>query len=94
MTKLIIGYCNGKLLNNDVPLFIVKILVYWYSHQKMFVRWGNSCSNKFYVTNGVKQGGIMSPALFNVYMNNLSVTLNQYDIGGILGDSLVKHMLC
>ena len=58
----------------------------------MFIRWGNSCSNKFYVTNGVKQGGILSPALFNVYMNNLSVTLNQSGIGGFLGDSLVNHI--
>ena len=81
-----------KLLHNDVPIFIVKILVYWYSHQEMFIRWGNSCSNKFYVTNGVKQGGILSPALFNVYMNNLSVTLNQSGIGGFLGDSLINHI--
>ena len=58
----------------------------------MFIRWGNSCSNKFYVTNGVKQGGILSPALFNVYMNNLSLTLNQSGIGGFLGDSLVNHI--
>ena len=70
----------------------VKTLVYWYSHQEMFIRWGNSCSNKFYVTNGVKQGGILSPALFNVYMNNLSVTLNQSGIGGFIGDSLVNHI--
>ena len=58
----------------------------------MFIRWRNSCSNKFYVTNGDKQGGILSPALFNVYMNNLSVTLNQSGIGGFLGDSLVNHI--
>ena len=31
----------NKLLHNDVPVFIVKILVYWYSHQEMFIRWGN-----------------------------------------------------
>ena len=37
----------------------------------MFIRWGISCPTKFRVTNGVKQGGILSPALFNVYMNNL-----------------------
>ena len=30
----------------------------------------------------------MSPALFNVYMNNLSVTLNQAGIAGSLGDNL------
>ena len=58
----------------------------------MFIRWGNSCSNKFYVTNGVKQSGILSPALFNVYMNNLSLTLNQSGIGGFLGDSLINHI--
>ena len=57
----------------------------------MFIRWGNSCSNKFYVTNGVKQGGVLSPALFNVYMNNLSVTLSQSGIGGFREDSLVNH---
>ena len=34
----------------------------------------NSCPNKYYVTNGVKQGGMFSPALFNVYMNDLSVS--------------------
>ena len=45
-----------------------------------------------YVTNGVEQGGILSPALFNVYMNNISVTLNQSGIGGSLGDSLVNHI--
>ena len=31
-----------KLLHKDVPNFIVIILVYWYSHQEMFIRWGNS----------------------------------------------------
>ena len=43
-----------KLLHKDVPVCIVKILVYWYSHPEMFIRRGNSCSDKFYDTNGVK----------------------------------------
>ena len=43
-------------------------------------------------TYGVKQGGILSPSLFNVYMNNLSVTLNQSGTGGFLGDNLVNHI--
>ena len=58
----------------------------------MFIRWGNSCSTKFRVTNGVKQGGILSPALFNVYMNNLSVSLNHSGIGGSLGGNLINHL--
>ena len=58
----------------------------------MFIRLGNSCSTKFRVTNGVKQGGILSPALFNVYMNNLNVSLNHSGIGGSLGENLINHL--
>ena len=57
----------------------------------MFIRWGNSCSNKFYVTNGVKQGCILSAALFNVYVNDSSISLIQFDIGGSLRDNLINH---
>ena len=40
-----------KLLQKDVPVFIIKVLVYWYSHQEMFLRWDTSCSDRCYVTN-------------------------------------------
>ena len=42
----------------------------------MFVRWGDTCSTSFCVTNGVKQGGIISPMFFNLYMDDLSLMLN------------------
>ena len=58
----------------------------------MFIRWGNPCSTKFRVTNGVKQGGILSPSPFNVYMNNLSVSLKHSGIGGSLGGNLINHL--
>ena len=63
---------------------------YWSSQQEMFMRWGSSCSTKFCVTYGVKQGGILSPALFNVYVSNLN--LNHSDIDGSLGWNLIKHL--
>ena len=82
----------NKLLNRHVPVFIISILVFWYSRQEMLISWGNSCSTKFRVTNEVKQGGILFPALFNVYMNNLSVSLNHSGIGGSLGGNLINHL--
>ena len=51
-----------------------RILVYWYTNQSMRVRWGNSVSAPFSVGNGVRQGGILSPALFN-NLGNLDVYL-------------------
>ena len=62
----------NKLIKCGVPLYIVKILAVWYSSQTMCVQWGKSLSAEFCVTNGVKQGGLVSPKLFNVYMDDLS----------------------
>ena len=61
---------------------MVVILCYWYQHQEMAVRWGH---NSFIVTNGVRQGGVLSTQLFNVYIDGLSDILNKSTIGGSLG---------
>ena len=81
-----------KMIKKGVPLFIIKLLVFWYSRQRMFVRLGNTCSTSFCVTNGVKQGGIILPMLFNLYMDDLSVKLNCSGIGGYIGISFINHL--
>ena len=42
--------------------------------------------------NGVKQGTILSPMLFTVYMDDLRVKLNQSGIGGDNGGHLINHL--
>ena len=59
----------------------------------MSVRWGNSISNVFNVTNGVRQGGILTLKLFNIYIDGLSNILNNSLIGGSLGGKRINHML-
>ena len=81
-----------KMIKKGVPLFIIKLLVVWYSRQRMFVRWGDTCSTTFCVTNGVKQGGIISSMLFNLYMDDLSLMLNCYGIGGYIGTFFINHL--
>ena len=66
--------------------------MYWYRTQSMFIRWGNSLSVGFHVSNGVKQGGVLSPILFNVYTNDLSVLLNKSHKGGYLYNVLLNHL--
>ena len=39
-----------KLIERQMPLYLVTILCYWYRHQVMFVRWGSSLSTGFRVT--------------------------------------------
>ena len=66
--------------------------IVWYSLQRMHIRWGNTFSTYFCVSNGVKQGGIISTVLFNVYMDDLSCTLNRSNIGGRIGGEIVNHL--
>ena len=82
-----------KLVNRNVPAYIVRLLVFWYSHQQMFVKWGNVTSSVFTVSNGVRQGGVLSPYLFNVYMDGLSTTLNTCQTGCYSGVSKVNHLM-
>ena len=45
----------------------------------------------FNVTNGVRQGGILSPQLFNIYIDGLSDILNKSSIGGSIGGKRINH---
>ena len=57
------------------------------------VRWGSTHSEFFPIGNGVKQGGILSPLLFNVYMDNLNLQLHRQSIGCSVGSTVENHML-
>ena len=43
--------------------------------------------------NGVRQGGILSPHFFNVYINELSNKLNKYNVGCIIGELVLNHLM-
>ena len=76
-----------------VPGYVLRILIYWYKNQDMCIRWGDAYSAKFKVTNGVRQGGIVSPYLFNVYVDELSEELNKCNVGCNLNGHLINHIM-
>ena len=67
--------------------------MFWYTNQKVCVRWGNVYSDYFGVSNGVRQGGILSPFLFNLYMNDLSDRLNKLKIRCCINGIVVNHIM-
>ena len=82
----------NKLIKRGVPGYLVRILVFWYSTQEMTVRWGSTISKCFKVSNGVRQGGILSPYLFNIYMDALSINLNKMYAGCKIGAKIINHL--
>ena len=81
-----------KLINRGVPGYLVRILAFWYSNQTMCVRWGSMISKGFKVTNGVRQGGILSPYLFNIYMDDLSKILGKEYAGCKIASRNLNHL--
>ncbi len=47
----------------------------------MRVRWADSFSNTFPVSNGVRQGGVLSPILFTIYIDNFLTRLSSLGVG-------------
>ena len=82
-----------KLLVRKVPVIIVRLLVFWYTNQKFMVRWGSCCSDTFEASNGVRQGSVLSPHLFNVYMDDLGESLNGSQLGCYINNIPVNHLM-
>ena len=64
---------------------------FWLLFQKLITK-NFPTTSFFHVSNGVKQGGILSPMLFNVYIDQLSIRLNRSGIGGGIGGHLINHL--
>ena len=50
---------------------VARLLVFMYTNQSLIVNWNSTSSECFSWNNGIKQGGIFSPVIFYVHMDEL-----------------------
>ena len=68
------------------------IISFWYRLQELCILWGNTWSSVFNLSNGVRQGGILSPKIFSVYMDDLSKLIINSGIGCFINKLRTIHM--
>ena len=71
-----------KLIARGAPIYLVKVLCYWYQNQSMYIKWVSTFSVKFHATNGVCQGGV----LFSLLLMYMSMSLVSDRINQVLKD--------
>ena len=57
-----------------------------YVKQIICVKWTNTVTESVDVYNGVKQGGVLSPILFTVYLDELLHKLGESRMGSHIGN--------
>ena len=70
-----------KLIERNVPLCFLKLMIYWYLNMQTRCFWRDAYSDYFDVVTGTKQGGVLSPRIFSMYMDNLIQRLKDSGIG-------------
>ena len=70
-----------KLMERNVPKMLLDIVVTWYNGLYCRLKWDDCLSEWFPVSAGVRQGGILSPDFYCIYVGNLIVKLKSLNAG-------------
>ena len=60
-----------KLMQRKVPVIFLNIIISWYDDLRCCVKWADQFSDWFNVTAGVRQGGVLSPDFYSIYVDGL-----------------------
>ena len=74
-----------KISLRKFPPVIVRFIFILYSRLSLCVFWNGAFSKNFVSLNGVKEGGILSPFLLNIFIDDLLLELKRLHLGCYVG---------
>ena len=75
----------NKLQKKNLPAIVIRTLIFVYEEQTAWVSWGSARSDQFRIVNGTRQGSVLSPGFFGVYMDELLEELRKAGVGCYIG---------
>ncbi len=78
-----------KLIDKGIPLIYIRLLMKMYEKQVACVLWNGSISDIFSIGNGVKQGAVLSPILYCIYINDVFKALRRKKTGCWVDDTYI-----
>jgi len=69
------------LMDRKIPKYFISVMLRWFHCCISAVRWGSALSSFFTIYAGVRQGGLLSPLLFTIYIDVLIIRLRQSGLG-------------
>ena len=73
------------LIDKNVPFEVVRVLLSCYTNSKACVRLNGYLTDYIVINSGVKQGGILSPLFYNIYVDDLMCMLRNANLGCSIG---------
>ncbi len=80
-------------LKDHMSLVHWRLLFHWYSKLESQIKWQGTYSEIFKVTRGTRQGSLLSPQLFNIFINELLVQLKAASPGVHIGSTKVNNLV-
>jgi len=70
-----------KLMNRSIPVQALSVLEHWFSLCLSCVKWVSVVSYFYVLKTSVRQGGVISPFLFSIFIDDLVKLVDKANIG-------------
>ena len=68
-----------------IPAVVTRCILYMYMNQNAWTKWGRDNSEPFKMTNSTRQGSVLSPTIWSIYIEELIEELRKVNIGCTVG---------
>ena len=70
-----------KLFDRKFPIELLNIFIQWFEASATCVKWGTCFSDFFKLLTGVRQGGVLSPYFFAIYVDDIIKKVRSSNLG-------------